>query len=80
MTKTIKVHVIPGSKETKIVQISHDYFEIKLKAPPIKGKANKELIKVLSEFFNIKKSAINIIKGELSQNKIIRIYQENKIE
>lgn len=44
-----------------------------VRAVPIKGKANKELIKLLSEELNINKNKISIIKGETSSNKIIEI-------
>lgn len=42
-------------------------------AIPIKGRANRELIKLLSEELNVNKSKISIIKGEISNNKIIEI-------
>ncbi len=48
-------------------------LRIYLTAVPVDGKANKELIKLLSEELNISKSKINIIKGEKSKEKIIEV-------
>lgn len=57
-----------GKKENDLPQI-----KVYVIAVPIKGKANKELIKLLSEELNVNKNKISIIKGEASSNKIIEI-------
>lgn len=64
----IKVLVKPSSNETKITYDSEkSYYVVRLKSPPEKNKANKELIKVMSKFFNkrmvIKSGASSKIKN-----------------
>lgn len=49
------------------------FLKIYLTAVPIQGKANKELIKLLSVKLNISKSKIKIIRGEKSKEKIIEV-------
>ena len=49
------------------------FLKIYLTAVPVQGKANKELIKLLSKELGISKSRISIINGEKSKEKIIRI-------
>ena len=74
-----KVHVIPGSKLNQIVGYMDDgSLKIKLKAKPIEGKANKELVKYLSEILKIKTSEIEIDSGFNSRNKIVRIWNVEK--
>jgi len=73
MPKIWNVHVIPNSKTVHVEQISDDSLEVKLKSIAQKGKANKELIGLLSDFFKVKKDCVHIIKGELSRNKIVLI-------
>ena len=46
---------------------------VKVSAPPVKGKANKELIAFLSRFLDVSKSQIDIIKGHTTRKKIIAI-------
>ncbi|MCK5084415.1 MAG: DUF167 domain-containing protein [Candidatus Pacebacteria bacterium] len=48
-------------------------LKIYLTAVPVDGKANKELIKLLSKELNIGKSKIIIIKGEKNKEKIIEV-------
>jgi hypothetical protein len=42
-------------------------------APALEGKANKRLIEIIAEHFNVSKSSIKILKGFKNRNKIIEI-------
>jgi uncharacterized protein (TIGR00251 family) len=46
-------------------------FEIKVKSPPSRGKANDEVISVIAEFFDLKRNDIEIISGSRSTQKKI---------
>lgn len=48
-------------------------LKIYLTAVPVDGKANRELIKLLSEKLNVSKSKISILKGEKNKEKIIEV-------
>ena len=69
----LEVRVTVKSKFTKIKKNDALNLEISLHAIPEKGEANKELIRFLSEFLNVAKSHIEIIKGLTSRNKLICI-------
>ncbi|MEO0087074.1 MAG: DUF167 domain-containing protein [candidate division WOR-3 bacterium] len=71
-SQIIKIRVIPNAKKNEIVK-EKDRLKVYLTAPPIEGKANKVLIEILAEYFNVKKGQIKIIKGEKSKDKIIEI-------
>ncbi|MFN3603592.1 MAG: DUF167 domain-containing protein [Leptonema sp. (in: bacteria)] len=69
----IRVHVKPNSSKKEIKQISDKEYSIKLHSSPEKGKANEELLKVLSEYFHVPQKKIIILKGEFSRQKIIEL-------
>ncbi|MDA9793325.1 DUF167 domain-containing protein [Bacteriovoracaceae bacterium] len=48
---------------------------VKIKAPPVEGTDNIELIKFLSKKFKLTKSSISFIKGDTSKQKSIKIIQ-----
>lgn len=74
MPKQIKVRVIPRAKKTEIVgTLADGTLKIKLKAPPVDGKANEELVRFLGEGFDVAKSRIKIVRGEKGRNKLIEI-------
>lgn len=74
-----KVRVVPGSKINQIVGYLDDgSLKIKLKAKPVEGKANRELIKYLAEILEIKVSEIEIESGFNSRTKLVRIWNVEK--
>lgn len=50
-----------------------DALKVKLTAPPVEGKANEELIELLSEAAGVRKSAVKILKGSSSKQKLVLI-------
>lgn len=72
------VRVIPRSSKSEIVGEHDGDLKVKLSSPPVDGKANKELIKILSKELKIVKSNIEIISGETSKTKQIKIRTSNK--
>ncbi len=68
----IDIQVKTGSKETKVVKIDSG-LKVYLTSKPIKGKANKQLIEVLSKYFEIPKSKLFIDKGGKSKSKRVII-------
>ena len=69
----LRVKAVPGSSINKIADIHDGALRIKIKAPAVEGAANKELIKFLSKTLRISKSDIEILRGETSKVKSLRI-------
>jgi uncharacterized protein len=67
-----EIAVSPKSSKSEI-SINGDNIKIYLNSPPADGKANSELIKMLSKELHIAKSGIKIVRGEKSRKKIISI-------
>ena len=70
--RVIEVKIVPNARKTSVEKEGEKY-KVYVTAPPVDGKANKALIEVLSEYFNIKKSSFEIIRGETGRNKLVRI-------
>jgi len=70
----IKAKIVPGSSKNKIVGVYNDTIKIAVTAPPVEGKANKKCIAYLAKYFDVAKSKIEIISGQTSKNKLIKIY------
>ena len=69
----IKIKVFPDSDEEKMKKKAEDSFEIKVKEPPIRGEANRAVIRVLSAFFKIPEKDIRLVKGFRERNKNFEI-------
>ena len=70
----LKVKFKPNSKQQSVEAEADGSLKVCLKSPPVDGKANQELIKLLAKKFNVKKSEITIKSGLSSKNKFIEIY------
>ncbi len=68
----INVKIIPRSSITRLEKTENG-FKLKIKSPPVEGKANKEIVDFFSDYFSIPKKNVIIEKGELSKNKVIRL-------
>lgn len=69
----IFVKVKPNSKEESIKKLSETNFEICVKEPPVKGRANAAIIKMLARHFGVPLSPVSIVAGHTSRQKIIEI-------
>jgi uncharacterized protein (TIGR00251 family) len=70
----ISIKVKTKTKENKIIKTDTDnVWKIYIKECAEKGKANNELINLLSDKLDVSKSRISIISGKKSHNKLIEI-------
>lgn len=69
----ITCHLQPKASKTEVVGLHGDALKIRIKAPPVEGKANSELIKFLAKEFAVRKNDIHLISGELSRHKRVQI-------
>lgn len=69
----IKIKVFTKSSQNKIGEKTGEFIKVYVTDAPEKGKANKRLISLISEWLEVPKSKITIISGLHSQKKIIEI-------
>jgi len=69
----ISVRVYPNAGKNEVGNFVDGVLRVKISAPPIRGKANKELITFLSQFLQISKGSVSIIKGHTTRNKLVAI-------
>jgi len=73
MKINVKAHT--NAKKNEVKKTDDINFEVYTTATPENGKANLSIIELLSKFFRIGKTKINILKGQTSKNKIIEIIE-----
>lgn len=69
---TIQVRVKPNARESKLEQAG-EVWVASVKAPPVDGKANEELIGLLARRFGCPKAAVTIRSGVGGRLKLVRI-------
>ena len=70
---TISIKVKTKQQKSKVEKLEDSSYLVSVKALPDKNKANIEIINLLSEYFNVTKSQIEIKSGKTSSRKIVSI-------
>jgi uncharacterized protein (TIGR00251 family) len=70
----LAIRVVPRARRDEIAALMADgRIKIRLKAPPVDGKANTALIRFLAEVLDVPQKNIEIVAGETKRNKIVAI-------
>jgi len=69
----ISLRVYPNASRNEVVGFTNGILRVKVSAPPIKGKANRELITFLSRLLGVGKGSVNILKGHTTRNKVVAV-------
>jgi uncharacterized protein (TIGR00251 family) len=70
---TIQVKVKPNSRASTLEQGSDGVWLARLKAPPVDGKANAELVGLIADRFGCRKADVVIRSGAGARMKLVRI-------
>jgi uncharacterized protein len=74
--KIIRVKVKPNARASELEQLSDGTWLARVASPPVDGKANEELVRLIAEHFRIRKARIAIKSGASGRLKLIQINDE----
>jgi uncharacterized protein len=77
---TFWLRVKPRSSRERLIVDSAGAFKLELHAAPTEGQANAACIKYLSRLLRVPRSGVEIITGEKSRRKRIRIRGGQEVE
>jgi len=69
----VTIRATPGSSRSEISGADDNWLKVRLKAAPVDGKANKELINFIAKLAKVPKSSVDICSGKNSRLKRIEI-------
>ena len=67
------VRVVPRASKSEIVGEHDGALKVRIASPPVDGAANAELTKLLSKTFDVSKSEVEILAGQTSKTKQIKV-------
>ncbi len=68
-----RLRVPPTAARNEVAVFNEGVGQIRIAAPPVKGRANKELLAFLSQALGVGKSSLNIVRGHTSRSKAISV-------
>ena len=75
----LALKVTPGARRNEILGWEDDYpqvgrvLKVKIAAPPVEGKANKEIVLFLAKVLGVTKSSIEVVHGTSGRIKLVEI-------
>lgn len=75
----IALKVTPGAKKNEILGWEEDYpqigrvLKLRIAAPPVEGKANKEVVAFLAKTLGVPKSAVTLLHGSTGRIKMVEV-------
>lgn len=72
-------HLQPKASKDEFVGLHGDRLKIRITAPPVDGKANKQLIAFLAKQFGVSKQQVTISSGDSGRHKTVQISQPAKL-
>jgi uncharacterized protein (TIGR00251 family) len=69
----LRLRVSAGASRRRVLGVHGGALKLSVKAPPEKGKANKDVVALVAETFGLTPSDVTILSGETSPDKVVRL-------
>lgn len=70
----LTLRIQPKASRDEVCGLHGEAIKIRITAPPVEGKANAHLIKLLAKHFKVPKGQVTLISGENGRDKVVRIH------
>jgi len=71
--KTIRIKVKPNARSSGLEKLSDGTWLARVASPPVDGKANEELVRLIAERFSVRKAQVSIKSGASGRLKLVQI-------
>ena len=69
----IQVRVQPRARKDEVASERNGRLVVRITAPPVDGKANAALRKLLAKRLGVPASAVTVVRGEASRDKLVEV-------
>lgn len=69
----IRLVASPGARASSLERTGDDMLRVRIGAPAVQGKANRELLRFLAERLDVPPSALRLLKGSGARHKTVEV-------
>jgi uncharacterized protein (TIGR00251 family) len=69
----ITVRLTPRASRDEVLGFQGEVLRVRVKAPPVEGRANEALLRLLAKVLEIPRSSLAIVWGQTSRDKIVAV-------
>lgn len=70
---TFSVRVTPRAAQDKIAGWEGDVLRVRVTAPPVEGRANDALLRLLARALDVPTSRLRLVRGHRQRNKVVAV-------
>jgi uncharacterized protein len=71
--KMLQIKVKPNARVSALSEMPDGTWQAQIKSPPVDGKANEELIALVAQHFDLRKSQVSVKSGASGRMKLVKI-------
>ena len=69
----LAIRVQPRAKRTEVAGERGQAIVIRVSAPPVDGKANEAVCKLIAQRLGVPARAVRVVRGEKARDKVVRV-------
>jgi uncharacterized protein (TIGR00251 family) len=69
----LRVRVTARASRDELAGLEDGVLHVRVSAPPVDGKANQAVTRLIAKALGVGRTSVTVIKGERSRDKVVRI-------
>lgn len=69
----VEVRLRPRGRGDQLLGMEDGVLRVRVSAPPVDGKANKALCRLIAKRVGVAPSRVSVVRGEKSRDKLVRV-------
>ena len=72
-TVRLSVRLTPRASREEIAGFEGETLRVRVTAPPVEGRANRALVRLLAKRLGLPRGAVHVVAGQTSRSKVVAI-------
>ncbi len=72
-TVRLSVRLTPRASREEIAGFEGETLRVRVTAPPVEGRANRALVRLLAKRLGVPRGAVRVVTGQTSRRKVVAI-------
>ena len=72
-TARLSIRLTPRASRDAIAGFEGETLRVRVTAPPVEGRANRALVRLLAKRLSLPRGAVRVVAGQASRNKVVAV-------
>jgi uncharacterized protein len=76
----LRLRVLPGARESAVVGRYGDAWKVRVSAPPERGAANEEVIRLFADRLDLPRRQVTLVAGHAARDKVLELTGISRVD